>query len=140
MATCTFFGHRRISEKIEPLLYEAIVNLINDNDVDNFLVGNEGDFDNTVKRVLTRLKSEYPHINYCVVLAYFTSRLQPALDSIYPEGLEKVPLKFAVVKRNEWMINHSDYVIAYVSYTYGGSGKALEIAQRKKKRIINLAK
>ena len=139
MAICTFFGHRRIVEKIEPLLYETLVHLINDNGVNRFLVGNEGNFDNTVKRVLTRLKSECPHINYCVVLAYLSSKLQPGTESVYPEGLEEIPLRFAIVKRNQWMIDHAEYVVAYVSYTHGGSGKALEFAQRKNKTIINLA-
>ena len=139
MATCTFFGHRHISARIDHLLYESLALLINEKDVDNFLVGNEGQFDRMVQRVLARLKSEYPHTNYCIVLAYLNSKIKPSAESIYPEGLEKVPLRFTIPKRNEWMINRADYVVAYVSYTFGGSGKALEIAQRKKKTVINLA-
>ena len=58
---------------------------------------------------------------------------------IYPP-LEKVPLKFAINKRNEWMIDQSDFVIAYVEHSFGGAYQSLKYAYRKGKRIVNLAK
>ena len=58
-------------------------------------------------------------------------------SSIYPP-IEKVPPKFAISKRNEWMITNSDLIIAYVNHNYGGAYKTLEIAKRRKKKIINI--
>ena len=54
--------------------------------------------------------------------------------------LLKVFRKFAILKRNEWMVEQANLVIAYVKYSWGGAAKALEYAKRKKKRIINIAK
>ena len=59
-------------------------------------------------------------------------------DVIFPP-LESVPRKFAILKRNEWMVEEADLVIAYVMYSWGGAVKTLEYAKRKKKTIINLA-
>lgn len=56
---------------------------------------------------------------------------------LYPP-IEKVPLKFAISKRNNWMVENSDLVIAYVNHSFGGAYKTLQAAKRKKKRIINI--
>jgi len=37
------------------------------------------------------------------------------------------------------MVKQSDFVIAYVRWTYGGSCKAVEYAEKKGKTVINLA-
>ena len=58
-------------------------------------------------------------------------------DSIFPP-IEKTPLKFAISKRNEWMIKNSDLIIAYVNHTYGGAYKSLSTAIRMKKKILNI--
>ena len=60
-------------------------------------------------------------------------------DSIVYPPIEKTPPRFAISKRNEWMISKADLVIAYVSRTYGGAYQTLQFARRKKKRVINLA-
>ena len=60
-------------------------------------------------------------------------------DSIVYPPLEAVPLKFAIIKRNEWMIREADLVITYISHSFGGAYKSMRYAQRKKKRVINLA-
>ena len=61
-------------------------------------------------------------------------------DDIIFTPLENVPRKFAILKRNEWMVEEADLVIAYVMYSWGGAAKTLEYARRKKKTIINLAR
>ena len=60
-------------------------------------------------------------------------------DSVVYPPLEQVSLKFAISKRNEWMISQSDLVIAYVEHSFGGAYQGLHYAQRKGKRIVNLA-
>lgn len=37
------------------------------------------------------------------------------------------------------MIDHSDYVVSYVSHTFGGAFKFMSMAQNRKKQVINLA-
>ena len=58
--------------------------------------------------------------------------------SVYPP-IEKTPYRFAINKRNEWMIDNSDLIISYVKYNHGGAYNAIRHARKKKKRIINLA-
>ena len=36
-------------------------------------------------------------------------------------------------------MNGEDVVVAYVAYDWGGAAKTLEYAERRKKRIINIA-
>ena len=67
--------------------------------------------------VLKELKEKYPHIKYSVVLACLPSKITAEIygdDTLYPNGLEFVPKRFAISKRNEWMIKKSAYVICYV--------------------------
>ncbi len=135
--TCCFFGHRDIDENIEPLLMKAIEQLV-EIGVKNFYVGNHGAFDKMVHRVLKRICEENPAVKLTVVLAYLPTKEYE--NSIYPEGLETVPLRFAISYRNKWMIEKSDYVIVYVKRNFGGASKFYETAKKKGKRVINIAK
>ena len=56
--TCTFFGHRFVPQKIEPTLRSTLIDLIENHGVDLFYVGNHGDFDAMVHRVLRDQLSE----------------------------------------------------------------------------------
>ena len=47
--------------------------------------------------------------------------------------------KTAIIKRNEWMVENCDLLIAYVKYSWGGARKTLDYAIRKKKPYINFA-
>ena len=60
-------------------------------------------------------------------------------DTILPEGIERVHPRYAIVWRNNWMIDKSDYVIAYVTHTFGGAYKAFERAKKKGKEVITIA-
>ena len=59
-------------------------------------------------------------------------------DCIYPP-LENVLPRFCILRRNEWMVDEADLIIAYVMHPLGGAYKTLEYARKKKKKIINLA-
>lgn len=141
---CTFFGHKDTPENIQPLLRTVIIDLIQNKNVDLFYVGNNGNFDFMVKNTLKLLKLSYPHIKYSVVLSYMPNHKNGSAnidysDTIYPEELENIPPKYAIVKRNQWMIRQSDYVITYVKYTTGGAIKFKKLAEKQKKIVLNLA-
>ena len=107
--TCCFFEHREVTHDIRQKLTETIENLIIAEKVDNFYVGNQGQFDIMVYTVLSELKSKYPHIKYTVVLAYMHDRQTAEKygnNTLYPDGLEFVPKRFAISRRNEWMIKN----------------------------------
>lgn len=141
MAVCTFFGHRNCPESIKPALQDQIENLIVNHGVDLFYVGNQGQFDAFVRRVLKELTGKYPHINYAVVLAYMPregSDQADYADTMLPEGIEKVPPRFAIAWRNKWLLSQSDYVVAYVTHFWGGAAQFVEKARKLRKTVINL--
>ncbi len=138
MKVCTFFGHRDSPEYIYDRLKTAIIDLIKTEKVKNFLVGNNGFFDAFVYKALKEISKNY-EIRYNIVLAYLPKDTYIPENSILPDGFESFPPKFAIDRRNEYMLNKSDYVICYVTHYLGGSGKFVEMAIKKNKTIINLA-
>ena len=139
---CTFFGHRDAPTEICVLLEDVLIDLIENQEVDMFYVGNQGRFDSMVRRVLIKLKKRYSHIRYAVVLAYLPDERDPNLEkdveTIYPEGLETVPRRFSISRRNQWMVEQSQIAVTYVVVSYGGAAQFQELARKKGKRIINL--
>ena len=144
MAVCTFFGHKDTPQKIEPILRAAIINLIENENVTLFYVGNNGNFDSMVRRTLKSLKSSYSYIRYAVILAYMPqNRNQEShndySDTIFPDEFENVLPKYAITERNKWMLNRSDYVVSYITHTWGGAAQFKKLAEKKGKIVINLA-
>lgn len=139
--TCCFFGHREVTHNIRDKLKAIIENLITEDGVTEFYAGNQGQFDCIVFSVLKELKTEYPQIRYTVVLAYMPDEHIKELygeDTLYPDGMESVPKKFAISKRNDWIIQQSGIAICYVHKITGGAAKFREKAEKKGLRIIDV--
>ena len=137
---CTFFGHKDTPKEIEPTLRSTLVDLIENKNVNVFYVGNNGKFDLMVRRQLEDLSKTYP-ITYCVVLAYLPNEKNKhdnLTNTIYPEGLETVPKRFAISWRNKWMIQQSDIVVTYITHNFGGAAQFKEAAERLNKHVIKL--
>jgi len=138
---CTFFGHRDATEEIKKRLKETILHLIQKENVKNFVVGNNGNFDFYAQCVLKELQNEGVDLCFDIVL----SRLgEIALsgnqnETIFPEGLEDTLPKFAISKRNEWLIKNSSFLIAYVTHTFSNSYTWMQKASKRGLKIINLA-
>ena len=144
MCVCTFFGHRDCPNTIKPLIREVIIDLIENQNVDTFYVGQQGSFDFLARSVLAELADEYPHIRYSIVLAQLLQKNKTfdpldASSSLLPEGIENVPPRFAINWRNEWMLKQASFVVTYVTHSWGGAAKFAEKATRLKKTVINLA-
>ena len=141
MANCTFFGHRDCPETVKPKLREVLVDLITNHGVDMFYVGHQGQFDAYVHSVLKRLKQEYPQISYAVVLAYMPGQrteYDDYSDTMLPEGIEAVHPRYAISWRNKWMLDQSDYVVTYLTHTWGGAYQHARKAIGQGKKVINL--
>ena len=67
---CRFFGHKDAPASIAPALENDIKYLIQERDVDEFLIGNHGNFDSMAYCVLKGSITNHPHITFHVVLAY----------------------------------------------------------------------
>ena len=136
---CTFFGHKDTPYEVGGILREKIIEMIEVIHCNLFYVGNNGNFDRMVKQILIELKVIYPQINYFVVLPYLpTDKNDDYSDSIVPENIENVFPKYAILKRNEWMLDKSDYVITYVKHQFGGAYKFFSLAKKRGKVVINI--
>ena len=145
----TFVGHSLVSaqEKVKIMVEEQIkANVIN-NERTTFYIGGYGDFDWLCAHVCRKLKKELPNSEVIYVTPYLSQSEQLKIKemkqnrlcdaSLYPP-IEASPLKFAISKRNEWMVTNADLVISYVNHAFGGAYKSLQIAKRRKKKIISL--
>ena len=137
---CTFFGHRDAPTEIRDKLQAVLVDLIENHGADTFYIGNNGNFDTMARCILAKLKPIYPHIEFTVVLSYLPTKkdYEFEYETIYPEGLENTPPKFAISKRNEWLVYNSDTVITYVNRSWGGASQLKKLAEKKGKAVINI--
>ena len=141
MSKCTFFGHRDCPDTVKTKLRDVLEDLIAKHNVDMFYMGNQGRFDGIVHNVLRELKKEYPQINYAIVLAYLPGRkteYDDYSDTMLPEGIELIHPRFAISWRNDWMLKQSDYVVTYITHTWGGAYKYSEKAKRQQKTVLNI--
>ncbi|MDY3730604.1 MAG: hypothetical protein SO005_09320 [Candidatus Choladocola sp.] len=141
--TCCFFGHKDAPPSIYDTLEEAIEKIIAEDNVTEFLVGNQGQFDGMVLKALRRIKEKYPHVSYNIVLAYMPAEKEECNpyefgETMLPEGIENVHPRYAISKRNDWMVNESDIVLCYIKHSWGGAAKYVEKAKHKGRIIINL--
>lgn len=127
---------------VEETLLSTLEDLILTHGVNQFYVGNQGQFDDYVYKVLKKLGEKYPHIHYAVVLAYMPGQLIEYMDfsdTMLPEGIEGIHPRFAISWRNNWMLRKADYVVTYVTHTWGGAHRFACLARRNGKYVINIA-
>lgn len=140
----TFCGH---SDFISNYEYEKRVLDILEKEMVNgcgeIYLGEYGAFDLFAYECSKRFKQTHEKILLTFVTPYLFNISKEKLDRfdnvIYPE-LENVPKRYAILKRNEYMIEKADVVIAYVNRSFGGANKSYQLAKRKNKKIYNLAK
>jgi len=142
--SCFFIGHREADERLLPLLKEILEKLIVHEQVSHFYVGGYGGFDRMVTSALRSAKQQHPEITLMLIIPYHPAespRETPrGFDgTFYPDGLEKVPRKYAIVKANEIMAKNSDWLVAYVRHGASNSHRILNIAQKQGTRCINLS-
>lgn len=134
----TFCGHKEVSdqERVEEWLRQVCAELI-EQGADEFFLGGYGRFDFMCASVLREMKKVYPAIRLILVLPYLNSSMltEGYDETVYPP-LESVPKRFAISRRNEWMVRESEVVVAYVIYGFGGAATTMDYARRKKKTII----
>ena len=137
--TVTFCGHKDtydLDGAVRAWLTETVEDLIL-RGANLFFLGGYGGFDHMAASVVREMQKKYPQIESILVLPYLDSTLDTAgYDGTTYPPLEIVPRRFAIIKRNEWMVREADVLVAYVLYDWGGAVKTLEYAQRKKKEII----
>ena len=138
---CTFFGHREQYKLDRALLRRTIEDLIAQG-VTTFYVGHQGSFDRTVFGVLLELEKKFPHISISVVLAYLPTKKQQVSPyegySMYPEGIEVGLPRFAIDRRNTWMIDRADVCVCGIDRTSGNAYAFATQAKKKGLRVVNV--
>lgn len=140
--TCFFIGNRHAPSDIKEQLAEVIEQHINEFDVTTFIVGRYGNFDSLVTGVLQDIKKRHTNIELYLLAPYaLVQKIEIPVGfdgTFFPEGLETVPMRYAIVKANRYMIQHSDYLISYCHHI-GNTRKIVEYAQRcERKGLIKV--
>ena len=148
MSICFFIGHRDTPLSILPKLREAVERHITEYGVEEFVVGKYGSFDSLAAQAVREAKQRHPKIRLTMLLPYYdphkTIELPSGFDgSLYPDGLEHAPRRAAIVRANQYMVRHSDYLIAYDAGRIGNTRKLVEYARHRERkgliRVENLA-
>ena len=142
-----FAGHRYIEGNydLEDRLEGIIKAVLRIKEYVEFYVGRNGDFDISVVSAIKRAQKNVGHHNSCLIL------LQPYPmkdDEYYEKFYDEVQYpvdsrthpKAAITKRNRWMIENSDLLVAFVEEGRGGGAMTtLKYAESRGLEIINLA-
>ena len=139
---CTFFGHKNSPEWVKKALKIKIVKLIQCEKIDRFYVGNNGNFDFYAQTVLRELIEEGYDLSYCIVLSRIneSAACGEQAATVFPLELVGALPRFAISKRNEWLIKNSDCVITYCVQKMSNSYKWTEKALKKGLKIIQLSR
>lgn len=146
---CAFFGNRDVylsaqkKKRLEALIEKLIVEEV----VTHFWVCREGIFDRTAKNTVLELKRKYPYITIDEIGA---RRIDPEDDEFFdpstrklynysiPEEVSLSLSRFAICRRNDYILKHADIFICHVLSICGKSYQYMKKAERKGKRVINL--
>lgn len=150
MTICTFLGHRKVYQSaIEARLDAEIEKLLQTDNEFLFLTGGMGQFDDMAASAVRAAKCRHSEkcITLTLVLPYMSNRLntnkeyyQSYYDQIIiPEELNTAYYKAAIQRRNRWMVDRADIVIAYISRDFGGALASVKYAQKHGKPVINIA-
>ena len=140
--TCAFLGNANIldvkgtADKIR----QSAVDLITQKQVDTFFVGTKGEFEILAHKIIEQVKCDYPEIKIMLVIAYAQDLEKCSYnfdDFYYPPKSELGYKRWGIAKRNEWIIEQTDYIIACNQYQ-GRAYNYCEKAQRKGKEIVEI--
>lgn len=132
----SFIGHREVDDFffVEDQVDSVVRDLIMTKEYVEFYVGRNGEFDTLAASVIKRVKKEVGEYNSSLILVipYPIADMEAYenyYDEVeYPRELHKVHYKSAITKRNEWLVENTDMLIAYVTRDYGGAAHCLKKA------------
>ena len=134
----TFCGHDNVpdSDNVKAWLCSILDRFIYEEDI-VFYLGGYGGFDRLAASVVRQKQILNPTVQAVLVIPYLNRKYDETgyNYTLFPP-LESVPPRYAISKRNEWMVAQADIVIAYVTHGWGGAAKTLKYAQAKKKVIF----
>ena len=148
MKSCFLIGHWDAPITVLPELIQEIERHIMEYGVYDFVVGRYGSFDRLAAIAVSDAKKKRHQQVTLTLLHPYTFDLplskSEEFDAVfYPPGMESVPKRLAIVRANQYMIEHSTHLIAYVSHPSVGSRMVFEAALARQKRglmcVTNIA-
>lgn len=150
--TASFIGHRHIRSEnsLLQIIHREIYTLIARKGVDTFLFGSRSQFDDICLKIVSDMKTEFPHIKriyvraeYPVISKSYTDYLLRIYDGTYFPSEILDAGKAIYVERNRIMIDNSDFCIFYYDKTraddkFSGTRLAYKYALSQNKNILNL--
>lgn len=146
---CCFVGQNKIyGGEVKEVLIKNIMQLVEKNNVTDFLVGKYGRFEMLCAVVISELKNIYSQLTLSIVVPYEvpspvrdTHLYYCNCDNIYSADIPKsIPPRHAVMKTAQFMIDRSDFLVCYVENELDRAHKALKYAQKSGHLgIINIA-
>ena len=142
--TCAFLGNDSkwdMTDSLRNLVYQNIVNLIENDDVDLFYVGGRGAFEQLAYTEVLKAKQQYPAIKIYFVISSRTDLYKYSRDFddfIYPAKAELGYKRWCIVHRNTWITENTDYLICFNKY----EGRAYPFCRKAKNcgvKVIELA-
>ena len=132
---CFFIGHHDAPESMRPVLEEVVDRHIVDYNVTCFTVGRYGNFDRMAAGAVKAAKKRHPEVTLLLLLPYHPYdqpiQVPDGFDfTFYPPGMETAPKRVAILRANQYIIQHCDYLIAY-DLGYGNTGNIVEAARRR---------
>lgn len=149
MVTCCFAGHRQASHTLFKEIITAVESLVMDTDEIEFLSGSMGDFDKLCETAVRDVKKEYPDkiirlyrvIPSCQYIPHKEEYqyLRGLFDDIIVcDASDGTYYKSMIGKRNRWMVDKSDFMIAYILHENGGAYSAFRYAEKQNVKIIRI--
>ena len=142
----TFCGHKNFcrQDDEEKRLTDLLRATLREHPDAVFYLGDYGQFDLFCNSVLRALQKDFPRMRRVFVTPYLDPEYRHLWEAegfydeiLYPFHDPVLP-RYAIDKRNRWMIERADLVIAHVDHDYGGAAKTVRHALRQKKRCHNL--
>jgi hypothetical protein len=137
--SCFFIGHREASSEVLPALKAAIEQHITEYGVTEFIVGSYGGFDRLTAKALLEAKRLHPNITLSLLLSYhpFERSIEMPIgfdNTYYPPGMETIPKRYAIARANRYVIDHVDFLIAYVWHPASNARNLVEHAQKREQK------
>lgn len=135
----SFFGHKDYyyDDAVKAAAY-SFVRKVAKGQV-SFFVGCYGGFDKMSYDLAVRFKKEVDNTAKIVFVTpyldekylLYKTEIVPFDEVLYPP-LESVPKRLSILKRNEYVVEKSDYIVFFVDHDFGGAGDG----HCKKKRQV----
>ena len=148
--TVSFFGHRIIKDPLlmEQRLESLICKLLKEKEYVEFLVGRDGEFDQTASSVIRRCKRIVQDNNsaHVWVLPYPTAEFRDNEES-FREYYDEIEVcgtsadghfKGAHQARNRAMVDRSHLVVFCIQHNSGGAWQTMKYAKKQGKPYINI--